>query len=131
MAQVGIRIQGLNDFVRVLRDVDKELPKEVRKGFNVAAEIVAADARLRVPVRTGALRASIRASSTQREARVTMGSAKVPYAGWIEFGGKVRHNQRPYVRKGRYLYSAYRARRRVVQDLAEAVVSDLATRIGR
>lgn len=136
MAQVGIRVQGLNDFVRLLREVDKELPKEVRKGFNQVAEVVATDARARVPVRSGALRASIRVSSTQREARITMGSAKVPYAGWMEFGGTLAHpkrgteQRRPIVRRGRYLYGSYFAHRDLVGRKAEEVLSTLATKAG-
>jgi hypothetical protein len=51
----------------------------------VAAQ-VAADARPRTPVRSGALRASLRSSGTQSAAIVRAGRARVPYAGPIHFG---------------------------------------------
>lgn len=49
-------------------------------------ELVAQTARHEVPVRSGALRATIRGESTTRVAVIASGNAGVPYAGPIHFG---------------------------------------------
>ena len=58
---------------------------------------------------TGNLASSVRVTRTRSGAGVRMGSARYPYAGWIEFGG-VRHSPhdsaRPYREGGRYLFPA-------------------------
>lgn len=106
--RVKLKVEGMWEFRKALRAVDTEFPKQLRKGLNAVAEMVADEAAQRVPVDTGALRSSIRARSTQSEGRVVMGRARVPYAGWIEFGGTIAPRGapvlRPYVKEGRYLF---------------------------
>lgn len=141
---VGLRVQGLNEFQRVLRSVDRELAKELRRGLNDVAEVVAGEARRRVPVSDdpqkkgksrGHLRDTIKARSTQRQGRVQMGTAaRTAYAGWIEFGGNKKNkggkpSARPFVRQGRYLYPAYLAKRSTVVARAEEVIAALARRL--
>lgn len=113
---ITISVLGLKEFRRELRAADAQLPRELRKVFNVASTVVRTDAAARVPKRSGALAGSIRARSTQSEGRVVMGKARVPYAGFIEFGGRVGKGRtgkgtgsvrRPFVPGGRYLYPAF------------------------
>lgn len=114
---ITISVLGLKEFRKELRAADAQLPRELRKVFNVASTVVRNDAAARVPRRSGALAGSIRARSTQSEGRVVMGSPKrVPYAGFIEFGGNVGRGRkgkntgsvhRPFVAGGRYLYPAF------------------------
>lgn len=96
------------EFRKALRAADADLPKQLRKGLNGVAEQVADETARRVPVRTGALRDSIRPLSTQSEGRVAMGGGKAPHAGWIDFGGTIRPRgadiTRPFIRNGRYLF---------------------------
>ena len=45
-------------------------------------------------------------------AAVTEGSARFPYVGWLDFGGRVgrrKANYRAYITGGRYLFRAYAA----------------------
>lgn len=103
-----LKVEGFEEFRRALKSVDTKWPKELRKGLNEVAEMVADEAATRVPERSGDLKRSIRARSTTKEGRTVMGSGKVPYAGWIDFGGTIRPRgreiNRPFIKRGRYLF---------------------------
>lgn len=111
----AVKIEGLREFTRGLKEMDRELPKALRLAFNSAADVIVADARGRVPSRTGRARGSIVARSTQTKARVEGGGRKAPYYPWLDFGGSVgrrRSVKRPFLgRTGRYIYTAYFRRR--------------------
>lgn len=105
-----IKIEGLNEFVRNLKSLDRDLPKAVRKAFNEAADVVVDDARPRVPSRSGRARRSLRSRSTQTRARVSGGGGRAPYYPWLDFGGRVGRDKsvrRPFYREGRYIYRSY------------------------
>lgn len=104
----AIKIDGLNEFVRNLRKLDAELPKQLRVGFNVAAQLVVDYARPRVPHRSGRAAGSIRARSTRTTVRVSEGGNRAPYMPWLDFGGKVGRRKsvhRPFIKEGRFLYA--------------------------
>ena len=104
-----IKIEGLVDFQAAIRRAEDGLQKQLRVVFNEAAEIVVGSGRPFIPRRSGRLANTFRASSGQRNATVTLGTASTPYAGWIEFGGRVGRNQsvrRPFVPGGRSMYPA-------------------------
>lgn len=128
MATVApIKITGLRDLQAALKELDGESQKLLRTTLNEVAEGVAAGARRRVPVKTGKARASVKAASSQREARVKGGGAKASYYPWLEFGGKVgrKHSvRRPYVAGGRYIYATYAANR-------DGIMKGLDTAVGR
>lgn len=105
-----IRIQGLREIQAALKEIDGEAQKKLRLVLNEAAEMVAAEARSRMPSKTGRARASVKVASSQREARVKIGAARAPYAPWLDFGGKVGREgsvSRPFLKDGRYVYPAY------------------------
>lgn len=113
-----IRLVGLKELSRSLRQVEAGLQKEIGRAFKRAADKVAQDARRRVPKRSGKLAGSIRPFGTQKKAGVRMGRSSVPYAGPIEFGGYPA--SRPFVPKGRYIYPSFKESMPVVQrDLAK------------
>lgn len=121
----AIKIEGLNEFVRNLKRLDGDLPKAVRRAFNSAADVVVADARPRIPQRSGRAASSVRARSTQTAARVVGGGAKAPWYPWLDFGGRVGRRRsvvRPFLKEGRYIYAAY-FRRRQAGDF-ERVMTD-------
>jgi hypothetical protein len=77
-----------------------------------AAEPVAEAARSALPHVSDALADDVRVTSSRTGAAVRMGRKKVPYAGWVEFGGtrqRPHRSQRPFVATGRYLYPAARS----------------------
>lgn len=138
-----IKVQGLKDFQGALKRMDGESQKQLRVALNEAADIVVAGAKPMVPVRTGTARSSIRAQSSQREARVLGGSKKASYYGWLDFGGTVGKGRvpggakkraggssggragsvkRPWIGEGRYIYPAFtRNRQKVMEALQEAI----------
>lgn len=87
-----------------LRECSDEIADLVMSELEMIAKGVAADARARVPHRSGKAAASYRAKG----AAVTFGDG-VPYVPWLEFGGTVggkRATKRPRVKGGRYMYPA-------------------------
>lgn len=128
-----IKVKGLVEFQRALKQMDGESQKQLRVVLNSVAETVAAGAARRVPVRTGRARASLRAQSSQREARVSGGSKKAPYYGWLDFGGRIGRNKsvrRPFVQSGRYIYPTMNANRDGITTALEAGLNALARDAG-
>lgn len=160
IAKDAIRIEGLKEFLARMQQADVELPRKViKEALNGAAALVVEDARGRAPVKTGALRESIKVSSTATFARVSEGSAKVPYAGFIDYGGTVgryrtgnikglegdarnvhrlalrahtaRHFAvRPFVPTGRILFPAFMARKMDVLTMMSTTMRDAMNSVG-
>lgn len=122
-----ITVQGLREFQRSLRQLDAGLPRALRLANNEAAQIVVDWAQPRVASRSGRARRSVRATSGQREAKVTGGGARVPYYPWLDFGGRVGRGggvRRPFESGGRYIYPGYATNRDEVQRvLVEALLT--------
>lgn len=128
-----IRIEGLREFIRAVKSADADLPKAVRLAGNAAADIVVNVAKPRVPRRSGRAAGSIRARSTQSEARIAAGGARVPYFGFLDFGGRVgrKHaTSRPFLKRGRYIWAAYADNIPQVQEAMAEALSDVARRAG-
>jgi HK97 gp10 family phage protein len=86
MASSGIKVAGLNQAVRALRAIGVP-SSEIGEASQEAGELVANTARSLVPVKTGALRATIKAKKIARKVVVSAGNnTKVPYANPIHFG---------------------------------------------
>lgn len=105
-----IKIDGLREFQRALKQAEDGLQKELRLMFNDVVTVVADSARAMVPHSSGAAAASIKPQSTQRMGQIKAGGAKAPYYAWLDFGGRVgRHKSvhRDFLKSGRYLYPSY------------------------
>ena len=88
----AVTITGGRDTRRRIRAVSDDARTELRSAHLEAATVVARQARFEVPVRTGALEATIRAMATQTKGTVRAGRARVPYAGPVHFGWPTRPN---------------------------------------
>lgn len=102
-----IRVEGLAEFNRALRQLDSDAPKQLRIVQNDSANLLIDKTRPKVPKRTGAARAAMKASSTRTSARIAVGGRKAPYFPWLDFGGKTGRNRsvdRPFFKKGRYVF---------------------------
>ena len=129
----AIKITGLRDLQAALKQMDGEAQKQLRGVLNEAAEIVVSGARAGFPTKTGRAKGTIKVMSSQREARVKEGSAKAPYAPWLDYGGRVgpkRSVSRPFVKTGRYVYPAYNRSRDDILDALSAALAELITRAG-
>jgi hypothetical protein len=97
------------DINRLATDESSVVYRELKAAGTAAAEPVAARARSMLPHDTGTLAGDVRVSASRTGATVRMGRQKVPYAGWVEFGGsRPDGSTRSYVADGRYLFPAAR-----------------------
>lgn len=91
-----------------------------------AAELVAAEARDRVPVLSGALQDTIAVEPAIPAADVVAGSSAVPYAGVQEFGWPARH-----IEGSHYLADAAADQADDVAELYAEHVGGLVVDVGR
>jgi hypothetical protein len=127
MIKDAVKVDGLNQFVKGLKSLDRELPKALRKGLNEAVDLVVTSARSKVARRSGKAAASLRAGSTQKAARIVAGGSRAPYYPWLDFGGKVgpKHAvSRRFYRSGRYIYPALAERREETERLVSQAIVD-------
>jgi hypothetical protein len=106
----AVRVEGLAQFSRNLRKLDRDLPKALRLANNEAADLVVGETLPAIPQRTGRARRSVRKASTRTAVRVRAGGARAPYYPWLDFGGRVGKGRsviRPFDKHGRYLYAGY------------------------
>lgn len=130
-AKVGI--EGLAEFNRGLRKLDKDAPKGLRIALNGAADLLIVKTSPLIPRRSGRARGSLKAKSTRTSARVSMGGRRAPYMPWLDFGGKTGVNRsvvRPFYSEGRYLYPTLRRIRPDVEDKLRANIVAVAQGAG-
>lgn len=94
MAEPVVRVVGLRETISALRQVNAELPKELRAAGVEAGQPVAAAARAEAPVLTGRTQGTVRVVASQRGAAVRAGGARAPYVGAVHFGWPA-HNIKP------------------------------------
>ncbi len=108
-AEVGvIGMRALRrDINKLADDESSALYRAIKAAGKAAVEPVAARARAAFPNDSGTLSGDVRTSGTKTGGTVRVGRVKVPYAGWVEFGG-TRHtpheSTRAFVPTGRYLF---------------------------
>ena len=102
-----MRVGGIATLAMSIRRMqDEELTKEMKAASKAAAEKVVPIAQTMVPVRTGALRQSIKADSTRRHGLIKAGTnVKVPYAYNVHRGHRYAGSSRRYIGK-RYISNA-------------------------
>lgn len=131
-----IRIQGLAEFMRGVKRVDRDLGKAFRVAANNAASSVVDDAKSSVPSgppKGGHSSSSIKARSTQTQVRVSAGSKRFPYYAWLDFGGRVGRRKsvvRPYRRSGRYLWASFSRNRPQLERGLAGALTDIARQAG-
>jgi hypothetical protein len=129
-----IKIEGLREFQRALKDAEAGTPKMLRDVLNAAVGEVIDYARPRIPKRTGRAAASLKARSSQRAARLAMGGQKAPYMPWLDFGGEGKRRgrpaPRPFIREGRYVYHALAVRKVEITQIMADGMTELARTAG-
>ena len=85
-----VKVEGLARLERTLKDAGHTLD-DLKALHGEVGGVIAEGAAPLVPVKTGALAASVRSSGTPKAAIVRAGGAKVPYAGVQEFGWPERN----------------------------------------
>lgn len=88
---IEVMVTGLHEAMRALKQAGADM-SEMNDLMHEIGEIVARRARSLAPVRTGRLRASLRAGKGRTKAVIRAGySTSVPYAGVIEYGWPKRN----------------------------------------
>lgn len=133
----AISVDGLTQFRNAVKNLDKDVAKQFRKDLKSVAEVVAADARSRMPVVTGAAQASVKASTSGSYVQVRGGGDSAPYYPWLDFGGLLRptggrrnYIKRTHLKKGRYLYPTIDEHRAELVTKAEQAVRTAARSAG-
>lgn len=153
MPQAAISVVGLRELRSAFRKIDKSLLPELRTELKDAVDIVSRDVQSVIPKKTGRAAASVRATSGGNTIYLKAGGARVPYYGWLDFGGRlpakrvtgrnamfggslehpvryVRGGTRDKLREGRYLYPAIRRNTPKIVDAAGDAVENAARRAG-
>lgn len=131
-----IQVTGLKEFQASLRKMDANLPRKLRLVLNEAVGEIVDYSQPRFPKKTGAAARSLRASSTQRAARLSMGGKRAPWAPWLVYGGqgriKGRPTARPFIRQGRSFgpYAGLDARRTRITEIMSEALTELARESG-
>lgn len=124
----SITINGIRELQGALKNAESATPKMLRLALNDVAGVVLDYARPLVPTRSGAAKGSMRARSTQREARISAGGNRAPWYPWLDFGGRVgRDNSvdRPFYKEGRYIYPTLRKRHDQILEVAGTALAGL------
>lgn len=116
-----IEVEGERELRRALRGVEGST-EDLKAAHKAAAEVVAVQARIEVPVRSGRLKNTIRALGSKTIGQVAAGQGRaVRYAGPVHFGWPSRPNPAKGWRGGPirpqpFLYDAADKRQRAVVD---------------
>lgn len=125
-----IEVIGIKEFQAALREADAALPRELKRGMDVIGREILLPAiidrmegqfvlsrgekKKSHNARDGSLLKSLRAVSEQRAGVIKEGNARVPYAGWWEFGGTTHSSRgdtsREFIKEGRSVYPALDAK---------------------
>jgi hypothetical protein len=133
MSKTVLAVAGLNDMRKGFRAMDAGMGKTVRLTLNDVAQVVVDAAKPGIPRRTGAAAASVKAASSQTQAKVSAGGNKAPYYPWLDFGGSVGKRKsvhRDFLKAGRYIYPAVADNQDAIQAAMFKAVSKLAHESG-
>lgn len=128
-----IAVEGLAEFNRALRRLDKDAPKALRTVNNSAADLLISRTRPEIPRRTGAAAGSLKARSTRTAVRIAVGGRQAPYYPWLDFGGRTGRRRsvvRPFYREGRYLYPTLARIRPEIETALKSGLADVARDAG-
>jgi hypothetical protein len=123
----GIRVTGAKELrLAIKRTQNNDLKVQLKEANRAAAEIVAVEAKLRAPKKSGALSGSIRALGSQAAGKVAAGSGKSRVYAPIQHFGNPKQNIKPnpflYValeEKHKEVFKAYeRSMEKLVKDLS-------------
>lgn len=128
-----IRVDGLAQLRKSLKDSETGSPTMVRLALNDAAQIVVSVAKPRIPRDSGTAAGTLKAASTATKSQIKVGGTKAPYYPWLDFGGstgKHKSVHRPFLRSGRYIYPAYSQERLNIMKLLEKRLTQVVTDAG-
>jgi hypothetical protein len=117
-----IKVEGLAELRKGLKQLDDKFPKELNKVAKDSAELVSSEAKIIAPKRSGRLAGAIKPSGTAKGAMVRVGGLE--YHRVIHFGW-ARHSISP----NPFLYRARDAREAEVMAKFEREVQALVNKV--
>lgn len=123
-----VQVTGIKELQRALRQMDSDLPKQLRVALNNAGQLVVDWAQPRVAKRSGRAAGSIKLRSSQREAKIAAGGRRAPYYPWLDYGGNAgpgKGNYRTFRKEGRYIYPGVRENKDKIQAALQTELSKL------
>lgn len=141
MVDVSVKVTGLRELATAFRQIDSELPKEMRKSFMAISQHVVGLVQQRMVIRSGRAAGSVKARATPRGASIAAGGTAAPYYPWLDFGGSVGRGHKEGVpwsgsvrratqKGGRYLYPAIAEARPEIEAGVDAAVEKTARSAG-
>ena len=119
---------------KAMKEAGDDLVAELKAGNKALGEIVAARARQLVPVRSGALQKTIKATKSAGGAKVNAGTpgltSKVPYAGPIHYGWDNAFGEGVTIEARPFLSDALDDVRDEVVDAYDKMIADLLKKAG-
>lgn len=129
-----IRVEGLREFQKALRQMDSGLPRRLRLVLNEAGQLIVDYDRAHMPRDSGRAVASVKMRSTQRLAQLAIGGSRAPYTPWLDFGGEGKRRgrpaARPFIKEGRYTYVGLRVRNNEITQVMTDGLAALAREAG-
>jgi hypothetical protein len=99
MSQYTVKVLGLREVTRSLSQY-AGAANDLKDANAAIGQKVATQARATTPILTGALQNSVRYNRALRTVQIKAGSARVPYAGVIEYGHPARNIEaQPFLRR--------------------------------
>jgi len=102
----SVEVRGVDELEASLPRLADGIMAGAAAAGRMAAEHTADLTRARVPRRSGRLAASVFVAQRKGKRQRAGIGRRIPYEGWIEFGGT---RGRPYIPEGRYLWPAARS----------------------
>lgn len=90
---MAVHVSGLREITRAMEKAGVDV-EELKDAMGAVAAEAATTMQGFVPTRTGRLRGSVRGNRAKGKAIVTAGTARVPYAGAVQYGWP-RRNIKP------------------------------------
>jgi chorismate mutase len=119
---MNLGINGLAELRKVVREMDRELPKDLTRRLKEASEVVAEEARRTAPERSGRLRRSIKAFARGNLAGVS--ASAVDRRTGYRYPKRLEYERAP---RGRpFLEPALDRRKEEVERRVAQVLDDLA-----
>lgn len=140
MADETIRVEGIVELQRALRQVSKDAPKELASELASVAEFVLQRARPLVPRKSGSAQGSMKVRKQQRGAALAVGGSKAEYFPFLDWGNKVRSGHgvgrgdsvpRPFIQgEGRYVYKTVKDNDVEIRRMVDVVLKKMAVKAG-
>lgn len=120
MAKASLFTVDTTELRKAFEQAEDDVNKRLAQANLLAAQVVVQRALPKVPVRSGRLKASVKALGSKRRGEVKAGGKKVPYANTIHWGSRRRG-----IKARPFLHDAARESEARVRQVYERAIDDI------